>query len=115
MILPNTPSLISAGRVEKSGFTYVWAHGYMPCLINNDSGDLIVFDVSSNLPVILKGCIFDTINDPIVLSALSGVVVTDDYIHVARVRSHHTNWSLCMVWRCPSWRVGRVRWHVLQK
>ena len=88
MILPNTPSLISAGRVEKSGFTYVWAHGYLPCLINNDSGKLSVCDVSSNLPVIMKGGIFDTINDPTVLSALSGVIVIDDYIHISRVRSH---------------------------
>lgn len=48
----------------------------------------IVFDVSSNLPIIMKGGIFDTIRDPAVLSALSGVLVTDDYIHISRVRSH---------------------------
>ena len=88
MLLPNSPSLISAGRIGKSGYTYVWAHGYLPCLINNDTGAQIVFDVSSNLPIIMKGGIFDTISDPALLSALSGVLITEDYIHISRVRSH---------------------------
>ena len=55
MVLLNTPSFISAGQIEKVGYTYIWAHGFLPCLVNNDSGSLVVFDVCSDQPIMLKG------------------------------------------------------------
>ena len=32
MLLPDAPALLSSGALERSGFTSIWAHGYMPCL-----------------------------------------------------------------------------------
>ena len=53
MVLPDTLSLISAGPMENAGYTYIWAHGFLPCLFNNDSGHMEVFDLISHLPIML--------------------------------------------------------------
>ena len=55
MLLPDTPALLSAGALERSGFTSIWAHGYMPCLVESKSDAIIVSDVSQNLPMIKRG------------------------------------------------------------
>lgn len=61
LLLPNTPGLLSAGMLEQSGFSSVWAHGYLPCLVENKTGNLIVFDICANLPMVIKRGVFDVI------------------------------------------------------
>ena len=61
LLLPDTPALLSAGALERSGFTSIWAHGYMPCLVEDKSDAIIVFDVSQNLPMIRKVGIFELV------------------------------------------------------
>ena len=82
LLLPNTPGLLSPGVLEKSGFSSLWAHGYLPCLIENDIGKLIVFDICANLPMIVKGRVFDIIRQQATLKRLCGVEVINNKITV---------------------------------
>jgi hypothetical protein len=62
-LLPNTPALLSAGTLEKSGYTSIWAHGHLPCLVENLTGKLIVFDVCQNLPMLIQDGVFALVQD----------------------------------------------------
>ena len=81
VVLPDTPSLLSAGMIEKTGSTSVWAHGCMPCLVDNSTGQIIVLDVKVN-----HAMLFDLVNDPQTLQRLSRVLVTEDFIRIPRLR-----------------------------
>ena len=48
LLLPDSPALLSAGALEEQGFSSYWSHGYLPCLIENDTQNIIVFDVCGN-------------------------------------------------------------------
>ena len=84
LLLPDTPALLSAGALERSGFISIWAHGYMHCLVEDKSDAIIVFDVSQNLPMIRKGGIFELVKDRPTLEKLSGVIIVKGDVMVKR-------------------------------
>ena len=88
LVLPNSPGLLSAGMLEKSGFSSVWAHGYLPCLVENKTGNLIVCDICANLPMVIKGGVSDMIRDQPTLQKLCGVTVEDGEISVPCLQSY---------------------------
>ena len=88
LVLPNSPALLSAGMLEKSGFSSIWAHGYMPCLVENKTGKLIVFDVCANLPMVMKGGVFDLIRDQSSLKKLCGVTVENGKMIAPCIQSY---------------------------
>ena len=49
---PGSPSLISVGqRVMEAGMSFFWVAGEMPCMITSDYRYIVIFDVSTNVPV----------------------------------------------------------------
>ena len=86
--MPNSPALLSAGMLEKSGFSSIWAHGYLPCLVENKIGKLIVFDICANLPLAIKGGVFDLIRDQSSLRKLRGVTVENGEIGAPCIQSY---------------------------
>ena len=72
LVLPDTPSLMSAGKLNDAGFSFYWTHGYLPCLLSTTTNKLLVMDVFGGLPMILEGGVFEKIRDIDTLSRLSG-------------------------------------------
>lgn len=83
VVLPNTPSLLSAGLIERAGYS----SSYLPCLVESNTGKVVVFDVCNNIPMILKGGVFETVRDQDTLRSLSGVKIQEDMtIRVDNIR-----------------------------
>ena len=72
LILPHTPSLMSARKINEAGFSFYWTHGYLPCLLSTTTNNLLVMDVFGGLPMILEGGEFEKIRGMSTLSKLSG-------------------------------------------
>ena len=73
LILPDTPELMSAGKLQGDGFSFFWAHGYLPCLISNKTHAIIAMDVCGGLPMIIQNGVFDKVQNTETILELCGV------------------------------------------
>lgn len=53
LVLPNTPGLLSVGKLQSKGFSFHWTHGFLPCLVSQNTKTLVVFDVCGGLPMVI--------------------------------------------------------------
>ena len=90
LVLPETPSLMSAGKLQSRGLSFYWNHGFLPCSLSRDTNTLVVFDVCGGLPMIVQGGIYDVIRDPATLLELRGAKI----IHGnEKTRSNSNIWT----------------------
>lgn len=78
LVLPNTPGLMSAGKLQSKGFSFYWTHGFLPWLVSQDTNTLVVLDVCGNLPMVIQGGVFDLIRDLPTLLELCGAKITSE-------------------------------------